>query len=100
VREELPEGFQRSEFLLEKGAIDMIVHRKDLKAEIYNLLSAFTNNGNENQEILVVENTSDEDAIDLSEIEIIDENIIVENDSDNNNENIAKDPEKPKNSEV
>jgi acetyl-CoA carboxylase carboxyl transferase subunit beta len=100
VREELPEGFQRSEFLLEKGAIDMIVRRKDLKAEIYNLLSAFTNNNDKNQEILVVENTSDENAIDLSEIEIIDENIIVENDSDNNNENIAKDPEKPKNSEV
>jgi acetyl-CoA carboxylase beta subunit len=30
VREELPPGFQRSEFLLEKGAIDMIVHRQDL----------------------------------------------------------------------
>ena len=40
VREELPEGFQRSEFLLEKGAIDMIVHRSDLRNKIYQLLYA------------------------------------------------------------
>ncbi|MFQ5776956.1 MAG: acetyl-CoA carboxylase, carboxyltransferase subunit beta [Terriglobia bacterium] len=31
IREKLPEGFQRSEFLLEKGFLDSIVHRKDLK---------------------------------------------------------------------
>ncbi len=40
VREELPEGFQRSEFLLEKGAIDMIVHRSELRNKIFQLLSA------------------------------------------------------------
>jgi acetyl-CoA carboxylase carboxyl transferase subunit beta len=34
VREELPEGFQRSEFLLEKGFVDRVVHRKDLRSEI------------------------------------------------------------------
>lgn len=38
VREKLPEGFQRSEFLLEKGAIDMIVHRKDLRTKIGGIL--------------------------------------------------------------
>lgn len=32
IRQKLPEGFQRSEFLLEKGFLDAIVHRKDLKA--------------------------------------------------------------------
>ncbi len=42
VREELPEGFQRSEFLLEKGAIDMIVHRSELRQKIYQILSVFT----------------------------------------------------------
>ena len=42
VREELPEGFQRSEFLLEKGAIDMIVHRSELRQKIYQILSALT----------------------------------------------------------
>ncbi len=40
VREELPEGFQRSEFLLEKGAIDMIVHRSELRDKIHQVLSA------------------------------------------------------------
>ena len=38
VREKLPEGFQRSEFLLEKGAIDMIIDRRQLRDEISSLL--------------------------------------------------------------
>jgi acetyl-CoA carboxylase carboxyl transferase subunit beta len=42
VREKLPEGFQRSEFLLEKGAIDMIVDRRKLRDEISALLSLLT----------------------------------------------------------
>lgn len=39
VREKLPEGFQRSEFLLEKGAIDMIVDRRDIRSKIAGLIS-------------------------------------------------------------
>ncbi|TDJ36238.1 MAG: acetyl-CoA carboxylase carboxyltransferase subunit beta [Gammaproteobacteria bacterium] len=39
VREKLPEGFQRSEFLLEKGAIDMIVDRRELRDRIGSLLA-------------------------------------------------------------
>ncbi|MEM1080626.1 MAG: acetyl-CoA carboxylase, carboxyltransferase subunit beta [Pseudomonadota bacterium] len=39
VREKLPEGFQRSEFLLEKGAIDQIVDRRELRARVHQLLS-------------------------------------------------------------
>jgi acetyl-CoA carboxylase carboxyl transferase subunit beta len=38
VRVNLPEGFQRSEFLLEHGAIDMIVHRSDMRGKISSLL--------------------------------------------------------------
>ena len=38
VRVKLPEGFQRAEFLLEHGAIDMIVHRKELRSRITALL--------------------------------------------------------------
>jgi len=38
VRETLPEGFQRSEFLLEHGALDMIVDRRDMRARIAGLL--------------------------------------------------------------
>src|ERR1700719_2403498 len=39
VREKLPEGFQRAEFLLEKGAIDMIVDRRQLKDDLPKLLT-------------------------------------------------------------
>lgn len=39
VREKLPEGFQRSEFLLEHGAIDMIVKRDEMRNRISNILS-------------------------------------------------------------
>ena len=38
VRVKLPEGFQRSEFLLEHGAVDMIVHRRELRHTISSLL--------------------------------------------------------------
>jgi acetyl-CoA carboxylase carboxyl transferase subunit beta len=38
VRETLPEGFQRSEFLLEHGALDLIVDRRDLRDRIASLL--------------------------------------------------------------
>lgn len=41
VRQTLPEGFQRSEFLLDHGAIDMIVDRRRLRTEIADLLAKF-----------------------------------------------------------
>ena len=39
VREKLPEGFQRAEFLLEKGAIDMIVDRREMRDKLAALLT-------------------------------------------------------------
>jgi len=39
VRETLPEGFQRSEFLMEKGAVDMIVDRRQLRDKIARLIT-------------------------------------------------------------
>jgi len=42
VRETLPEGFQRSEFLLEHGAVDMIVDRREMRDRIANLLGILT----------------------------------------------------------
>ena len=42
VREKLPEGFQRSEFLLDHGAIDMIVSRNQLRASVARLLAKLT----------------------------------------------------------
>lgn len=43
IRQKLPPGFQRSEFLLEHGAIDMIVHRKDMRDTLARLLGKLTN---------------------------------------------------------
>lgn len=42
VRETLPEGFQRSEFLLEKGAIDLIVDRRAMRDRVASLLAKLT----------------------------------------------------------
>lgn len=41
MRETLPEGFQRSEFLLERGALDMIVDRRDMRDRVGGLLAMF-----------------------------------------------------------
>ena len=38
IREKLPEGFQRAEYLLEHGMVDMVVHRKDLRERLALLL--------------------------------------------------------------
>jgi acetyl-CoA carboxylase carboxyl transferase subunit beta len=38
IREKLPEGFQRSEFLRDRGMVDMVVHRKDMAARLASVL--------------------------------------------------------------
>ena len=43
VREDLPEGFQRSEFLLDHGAIDMIVDRREMRQRVGSLMAKMTN---------------------------------------------------------
>ncbi|AXW88486.1 acetyl-CoA carboxylase subunit beta [Lonsdalea britannica] len=43
VREKLPPGFQRSEFLVEKGAIDMIIRRPDMRYKLATILAKLTN---------------------------------------------------------
>jgi len=52
VRETLPEGFQRSEFLLKQGAIDMILHRSDMRDGVAKLLAKLTK-----QKAILLENT-------------------------------------------
>jgi acetyl-CoA carboxylase carboxyl transferase subunit beta len=42
VREKLPDGFQRSEFLLEHGQVDMIIHRRELRERVSGLLRKLT----------------------------------------------------------
>jgi acetyl-CoA carboxylase carboxyl transferase subunit beta len=44
VREKLPEGFQRSEFLQEHGAIDMIIDRREMRNEVASILALLTAN--------------------------------------------------------
>ncbi|UXN33665.1 acetyl-CoA carboxylase, carboxyltransferase subunit beta [Avibacterium paragallinarum] len=56
VREKLPEGFQRSEFLLEKGAIDMIVKRGEMRDTLASLLSKLSNKPSPFVEPELVEN--------------------------------------------
>ncbi|ROU00001.1 acetyl-CoA carboxylase carboxyltransferase subunit beta [Marinobacter sp. R17] len=61
VREKLPEGFQRSEFLLEHGAIDMIVERHDMRFRIASVLAKFTGQeAPEPEEVTRVEADGDE----------------------------------------
>jgi len=43
INQELPEGFQRSEFLLDHGMLDMIIHRKDMKEKLALFLRYFLN---------------------------------------------------------
>jgi acetyl-CoA carboxylase carboxyl transferase subunit beta len=42
IRQKLPEGFQRSEFLLEHGFLDAVVHRKDMKGFISSAIDLLT----------------------------------------------------------
>jgi acetyl-CoA carboxylase carboxyl transferase subunit beta len=45
IREKLPPGFQRSEYLKEHGMVDMVVHRKELRATIARLIRILTKSG-------------------------------------------------------
>ena len=45
IREKLPEGFQRAEYLLEHGMVDMVVHRRELKAALARLLDLLCRKG-------------------------------------------------------
>jgi acetyl-CoA carboxylase carboxyl transferase subunit beta len=42
IREKLPEGFQRAEYLKEHGMVDMVVHRHELRATLSNLCRLLT----------------------------------------------------------
>ncbi|MFK8053102.1 MAG: acetyl-CoA carboxylase, carboxyltransferase subunit beta [Woeseiaceae bacterium] len=63
VRETLPEGFQRSEFLLEHGAIDRIVDRREMRTEIADLLRKMMD-----VEARTPDDTATLKALDLSEL--------------------------------
>jgi acetyl-CoA carboxylase carboxyl transferase subunit beta len=52
VREKLPDGFQRSEFLLEHGAVDMIVDRREMRDRIAELLGMLTGHERRPEEVV------------------------------------------------
>ncbi len=60
VRETLPEGFQRSEFLLQHGAIDMIIDRRDLRRRIASLLSILTRQPPPDKSLALSQQVSDD----------------------------------------
>ncbi len=69
VRETLPDGFQRSEFLLEHGAIDMIVDRIKIRSEITSLLQKLGFHGKHPVVIEAVDEAVDVDIDDLSDLD-------------------------------
>ena len=64
VREELPEGFQKSEYVEKTGFVDLIVERKDLREKIGSLLSILLN---KNSAINSSENETSKDSRTLTE---------------------------------
>ncbi|MDP8100515.1 acetyl-CoA carboxylase, carboxyltransferase subunit beta [Phocoenobacter atlanticus] len=64
VRETLPEGFQRAEFLLDHGALDMIVHRSKMRDTLAGLVAKMTNQPSPFQEevLLLTEQVTEETA--------------------------------------
>lgn len=61
VRETLPEGFQRAEFLLEHGAIDIIVDRREMRDKVHALLGMLTNIGATSDQLALHEPSVDTD---------------------------------------
>ncbi len=67
VRETLPEGFQRSEFLLEHGAVDMIVDRRHMRDTLYQLFNILLPFSDPNTDSAEVEDRSPENTADAVE---------------------------------
>ncbi len=70
IRQKLPPGFQRSEFLLDHGAIDMIVHRNDLRDRVGGLLAKLTGKTLVEQDQAVPANDEPIEDGELAEIDV------------------------------
>ena len=62
IREVLPEGFQRSEFLLEHGAVDMIVGRREMRDKVASILSKLCNYSEDKSAVLEDTTADDEET--------------------------------------
>ncbi|KOO02076.1 acetyl-CoA carboxylase, carboxyltransferase subunit beta [Vibrio nereis] len=67
VREDLPEGFQRSEFLLDHGAIDMIVDRREMRQRIASLVAKMTDQAS--PLVVSVNDSPNEETYDVPEVD-------------------------------
>ncbi len=61
VREKLPEGFQRSEFLLEHGTVDMIIHRSEMRTRLGRVLRMLTDRPSE-PAVTMLDDVEDDDG--------------------------------------
>ncbi|WP_375177061.1 acetyl-CoA carboxylase, carboxyltransferase subunit beta [Marinobacter mobilis] len=68
VREKLPEGFQRSEFLLEHGAIDMILHRHQMRERLASVLAKFTGQDQPESEAPIQFEVTEKPDVDASQL--------------------------------
>lgn len=69
VREKLPDGFQRSEFLLEKGAIDMIVDRREMRDRLANILAMLTKQSLLEEEVIIPAEPPEQEEQVVKEVE-------------------------------
>ncbi|PCJ37116.1 MAG: acetyl-CoA carboxylase carboxyl transferase subunit beta [Cellvibrionales bacterium] len=69
IRQKLPPGFQRSEFLLDHGSIDMIVSRLEMRNTVASLLSKFTNVPEPDVEVATAGELEDKPEVDETETE-------------------------------
>lgn len=77
IRQKLPPGFQRSEFLLDHGAIDMIIHRNDMRDRVHSILAKFAG-APESIDDSAEQPAIVEPEVDVAEFEPVDEAIEAE----------------------
>ena len=69
IREKLPEGFQRAEYLLEHGMIDMVVPRHDIRPTLIRIVDLLMNKSTATEENTVVSIAPPDDAVEAGDIE-------------------------------
>ncbi|WOI53260.1 acetyl-CoA carboxylase, carboxyltransferase subunit beta [Parvularcula sp. LCG005] len=71
IREKLPDGFQRAEYLLDKGMVDQVVHRHEMRMTLSNLLRVLMKFEGSAASTIVLPDHSDEESDDVLEAEVV-----------------------------
>ena len=82
IKEKLPKGFQRSEFLLEHGMVDMVVHRRELRATLIRVIDLLINRKKNTTEEMGGENLTIPAAPDLAELPAVETAKVVSTNDD------------------